>query len=248
MGHDDSHSAKHTNGTDDIQNATAAQKGLATAAQITALESAIGVQHTQNTDTGTNATNFSINGSNAIKEGDARLSDARTPTAHTHGATDINSGTLDGDRLPALSATKKGGVPATGTPIGLYLKDDGTWAAPSAGSQKSQGFGGSEQQTSSSTFIKFLSISFLGTTKMSAPTKIHVNAYMAGGTSYGIQIIDKTNGDAVICSQTGLTNTTETMIDMGTLTNLPAAKALWHVELKKTGGGNARASGGVVEW
>jgi hypothetical protein len=41
----------------------------------------------------------------------------------------LTSGALDGDRLPALSATKKGGVPATGAPSGLFLKDDGTWAA-----------------------------------------------------------------------------------------------------------------------
>lgn len=34
------HAANHTNGTDDIQSATNAQKGLATAAQITALEAA----------------------------------------------------------------------------------------------------------------------------------------------------------------------------------------------------------------
>lgn len=35
------HAASHTNGTDDIQNATNAQKGLATAAHITALEAAL---------------------------------------------------------------------------------------------------------------------------------------------------------------------------------------------------------------
>ena len=40
----------------------------------------------------------------------------------------ITSGTLDGDRLPALSTTKKGGVPATGTPSGKFLKDDDTWS------------------------------------------------------------------------------------------------------------------------
>ncbi len=52
----------------------------------------------------------------------------------TRSAGDLNSGTLDGDRLPALSSSKKGGVPATGTPSGKYLKDDGTWDAPSGGS------------------------------------------------------------------------------------------------------------------
>lgn len=49
--------------------------------------------------------------------------------SHAHAATDITSGTLDGDRLPGLSSGKKGGVPATGTPSGLFLKDDGTWAS-----------------------------------------------------------------------------------------------------------------------
>lgn len=42
----------------------------------------------------------------------------------------ITSGTLDGDRLPALSATKAGGAPATGAPSGKYLKDDGSWDTP----------------------------------------------------------------------------------------------------------------------
>jgi hypothetical protein len=96
----------------------------------------------------------------AVITTDSRLSDARTPTAHshaesevtnlvgdlagkaasthTHGAADVASGTLDGDRLPALSTAKRGGVPATGTPSGKYLKDDGTWAAPTGGSGLTQ--------------------------------------------------------------------------------------------------------------
>jgi hypothetical protein len=56
---------------------------------------------------------------------------AKAASSHVHAATDITSETLDGDRLPALSATKKGGAPATGTPSGKYLKDDGTWSSPS---------------------------------------------------------------------------------------------------------------------
>jgi hypothetical protein len=52
----------------------------------------------------------------------------KAAASHNHVATDINSGTLDGDRLPATSTTKKGGVPATGTPSGKFLKDDGNWA------------------------------------------------------------------------------------------------------------------------
>lgn len=40
----------------------------------------------------------------------------------------LTSGSLDGDRLPAPSSTKRGGVKATGTPSGLFLRDDDTWA------------------------------------------------------------------------------------------------------------------------
>lgn len=63
-----------------------------------------------------------------------------TPTAHEHAGADVTSGTLDGDRLPALSTTKKGGAPATGTPSGKFLKDDGTWAAPAASVPTGTGF------------------------------------------------------------------------------------------------------------
>jgi hypothetical protein len=49
-------------------------------------------------------------------------------SSHAHAGSDITSGTLDGDRLPAISTTKKGGVPAAPSPSGKFLKDDGTWA------------------------------------------------------------------------------------------------------------------------
>jgi hypothetical protein len=55
------------------------------------------------------------------------------PQAHNQAATTITSGTLDGDRLPALSSTKRGGVPATGTPSGKVLSDGDTWITPGAG-------------------------------------------------------------------------------------------------------------------
>ena len=37
---------------------------------------------------------------------DSRLSDARTPTAHNHSASEITSGTLNADRIPGLDASK----------------------------------------------------------------------------------------------------------------------------------------------
>jgi hypothetical protein len=47
----ETHASNHTDGTDDIQSATNAQKGLATATHITAIEGNTAVRHTQNTDT-----------------------------------------------------------------------------------------------------------------------------------------------------------------------------------------------------
>ena len=44
------HAASHTDGTDDVRDSTAALKGLATAAQITALEAATLAQHTEGDD------------------------------------------------------------------------------------------------------------------------------------------------------------------------------------------------------
>jgi len=53
-------------------------------------------------------------------------------SAGTSAAT-LTSGTLDGDRLPGFSTTKRAGVPATGAPSGKFLKDDETWATPAGG-------------------------------------------------------------------------------------------------------------------
>lgn len=52
---------------------------------------------------------------------------SNVPNTDATNATNITSGTLDGDRLPTLSTTKKGGVPATGAPTGKFLRDDATW-------------------------------------------------------------------------------------------------------------------------
>ena len=65
-----------------------------------------------------------------------------THAALTTGVHGVGVGTLakvsdiaDGDNLPGLSATKKGGAPATGTPSNKYLRDDGTWQSPPGGSE-----------------------------------------------------------------------------------------------------------------
>ena len=51
-----------------------------------------------------------------------------------NGYAPLDASTLvDGDHLPTMSQTKKGGVPATGAPSGLFLRDDATWQAAGSG-------------------------------------------------------------------------------------------------------------------
>jgi hypothetical protein len=57
------------------------------------------------TTSGTIAANFGTTAGTIAQGNDSRLSDARTPTAHTHGASDIVSGTLDIARIPTGSTS-----------------------------------------------------------------------------------------------------------------------------------------------
>lgn len=76
----------------------------------------------------------------AVASDDARLSDARTPTAHTHPLADVTGavGTTDprlsDARTPTAHAHVITDLAATGTPSGsTFLRGDGTWSIPPSG-------------------------------------------------------------------------------------------------------------------
>ena len=74
-------------------------------------------EHTQNTDTGTTAADFAISGANAIKEGDSRLTDARTPVSHNntyHSATYIIVGDIFSGLAKISVGTSTPGSPSIG--------------------------------------------------------------------------------------------------------------------------------------
>lgn len=52
---------------------------------------------------------------------------AKAAATHVHAGADVTSGTLDGDRLPAMSPTKKGAVPLSTTSTGSQVLADNGW-------------------------------------------------------------------------------------------------------------------------
>jgi hypothetical protein len=54
---------------------------------------------------------------------------AKAASSHAHAAGDVTSGTFDGDRLPAMSTTKKGAVPLSGTATGSQVLTDNGWTS-----------------------------------------------------------------------------------------------------------------------
>jgi hypothetical protein len=53
----------------------------------------------------------------------------KAASAHVHAGADVSSGTLDGDRLPAMSTTKKGAVPLSTTATGSQVLADNGWTS-----------------------------------------------------------------------------------------------------------------------
>ena len=105
--------------------------------------------------------------------------------SHTHAASALTSGTLDGTRLPALSASKPGGAPATGTPGGLYLRDDNSWAWPGVTIQDADG-------TPSVAAVKTIIVSS-GTLTDDGGGQVTISTGGGGGGALGVDPIDCTS-------------------------------------------------------
>jgi len=150
-----SHGATHTNGTDDIQDATAAQKGVATAAQITKLDGLSNYTHPNHTgDVTSVADGAQTIAANAVTL--AKMADIATQTFL--GRTTAATG--DPEALTLLQATAllnvftsslKGLAPASGGGTTKFLRADVTWAVPPGGGGGSPTY---EAHTSSDTLTE----------------------------------------------------------------------------------------------
>jgi hypothetical protein len=92
--------------------------------------------------------------------------------------------------------------------------------------------------TKSATFI------YAGSTTVGAITMIRLNAWVSG-TDASFRIYDATNA-LVIAEITGVTSTDElNVVDMGTLSNIPTASAIFEVQIKRDTGGSAGFVGSI---
>jgi hypothetical protein len=69
---------------------------------------------------------------------------------------------------------------------------------------------------------------------------INIISYMDSTvTSYSARLFDTING-LVLAEKTEITNTTETIIDLGTITNVPTDQSIFELQFKKVGGNNKK--------
>jgi hypothetical protein len=107
------HAASHKNGgADEVAVAAAAANAIPKAgAGGTLAKEWLPAATTSNQGAVVLATPSSdVTAGHVVQASDARLSDARTPTSHTHAAADVVSGTLAAARLPAATTSAQGAV------------------------------------------------------------------------------------------------------------------------------------------
>ncbi len=95
-------------------------------------------------------------------------------------------------------------------------------------------------KTTSGTYEILAFFGFDGTTELGVPTKILAVAQMTGATDYSIRVFDETNS-LVIAELTGQTNTVPSIVNLGSLTNLPTGPAVFSIQMLRTGTGSQSA-------
>jgi hypothetical protein len=188
------HAASHTNGTDDIQNATAAQKGLMTAAYASKLD---GIEAGAQVNV---ATNLSYTAA-------SRLLESSTGTDVT---------------LPLFASGAAGLVPASGGGTANFLRADGTFAAPASGSGKIlQVLQTTLTSTATVTGSTFGSVISLSITPASTSSRIMVLAQLSAGAALNnYPLFRVTRGGSVVFQ--GDTAGSRTRITAGQGTNQAA--------------------------
>jgi hypothetical protein len=91
---------------------------------------------------------------------------------------------------------------------------------------------------------------FRGTAIMGVPTAMLANFWSppVPGGFVDCRIVDATNGNLVICMATTNGTNPAQFIDLGVLSNLPAAPATFEVQIKTNGPGQCRIGAVAIEY
>lgn len=89
---------------------------------------------------------------------------------------------------------------------------------------------------------------FPGTLAVGIPTVISAVVHKSGGIAMDLRIFDITNS-LTIAELTGIVDETPVIRIIDSVTNLPAARSLWTVQIRRDGGGaTARVSAVLIEF
>lgn len=94
------------------------------------------------------------------------------------------------------------------------------------------------EKAGTSAWSDVASFIFAGTTDLGTPTaiKLAVSGTYGGGEGAKWRILDRPNSDALIATSADQSATTETILDLGTLSNLPATESVFVVQFQETDG------------
>ena len=93
---------------------------------------------------------------------------------------------------------------------------------------------GIARSTSYQTISRFI---YMGKNNVGEIKEIKIVSYMDEGiTSYNVRIVDKNNQSNIIAEITGLSNTEDDIVDMGSINNIPSSESRFEIQVKKMGG------------
>lgn len=78
-------------------------------------------------------------------------------------------------------------------------------------------------------YVTLAAFAFPGSTAYGTPVNIKASTWVDGGSTGKLRIYDLTNA-LVIAEITTLSNTTESVIDLGTISNVPTGEAVWQIQ------------------
>lgn len=153
------------------------------------------------------------------------------------GATSFNGTTVTGDNIGLVPDD---GVAGIGTRV---LADDGSWINIGGAKSMILSFaanGSPEIVTTSTTYVRLSTFIYAGIDNIGSINAIRANVWRDGGTSIDIRIVDLGTG-SVIVEKNILAINSDNLEDLGTISNLPNLPSVMEIQMRKTGGGGAKA-------